>query len=138
MVDLIWMPVDDLPPVWGQVGLVSQAIAYLLDNAIKYTAVGPTGGQVEISALLDHRQQRAGVQIKDTGIGIEQDELNDVFERFYRGRRVGQLTIPGAGLGLSLARQIAAQHGGSIDIESQVDVGTTVILWLPLAQADMP
>jgi PAS domain S-box-containing protein len=137
-VDLVWTPADDLPPVWGMAGLVAQAIAYLLDNAIKYTAVGPAGGRVDISALLDQGQQMAGVQVKDTGIGIEQDELNHVFDRFYRGRRVGQLSTPGAGLGLSLAQQIAAQHGGSIEIDSQVDVGTAVTLWLPLAQEGTP
>jgi signal transduction histidine kinase len=69
---------------------------------------------------------------------IEQDELNHVFDRFYRGRRVRQLTTPGAGLGLSLAQQIAAQHGGSIEIESRVDAGTAVTLWLPLVQEGTP
>lgn len=112
--------------------MVAQTIACLLDNALKYTPAG----LIEISALWDQERQMAGVQIKDTGIGIASDELNHVFDRFYRGRQVSQLTISGAGLGLSVAQQIAAQHRGQIDIESQEGIGTTVTLWLPLAQED--
>jgi PAS domain S-box-containing protein len=134
--DLAWMPADDLPLVSGTAGLVAQMIAYLLDNAVKYTAGKGPDGLVEISTHLDRDRQMAGVQIRDTGIGIEADELNLVFDRFYRGRQVSQLTTPGAGLGLSLAQQIAAQLGGRIDVESQVNVGTTVTLWLPLAQGE--
>lgn len=121
---------DLLLPVRGIADLLFRAIGYLLDNAIKYTP----NGMVMVSLNLDDNKQMICVAIKDTGIGIEQDELEQVFERFYRGRYVSQLTLPGAGLGLSLARQIVTQHGGRIEIKSKPHAGTSVFVWLPLLQ----
>lgn len=109
--------------------LFGSGLSRLGDNALNYTPAG----QIEISTLWDQERQMAGIQIKDTGIGIAPSELNYVFDRFYRGQRVGQLTTPGAGLGLPLAQHIATQQGGKIEIKSQVDRGTTATLWLPLA-----
>ena len=68
--------------------------------------------------------------VSDQGIGIPADDLPRIFERFHRaGNVAGQ--IQGTGIGLSSARQIVEQHGGTIDVESTVDVGTVFTIWLP-------
>ncbi|MCP4361688.1 MAG: PAS domain S-box protein [Chloroflexi bacterium] len=125
---LMFSPNPELPSVLGIPRLLFQAIGYLVDNAIKYTFTG----SVTVSTHHHENKPMIGVQIKDTGIGIESDELEKVFKRFYRGRQVSQLTIPGAGLGLPLAQQIAIQHKGQIKIESKPSRGTAVWLWLPM------
>jgi signal transduction histidine kinase len=61
-----------------------------------------------------------------------------VFERFYRGAGVGSSTISGSGLGLAMVKQIVDLHHGSVEVESQVDVGTTFRVWLPLANGNTP
>jgi signal transduction histidine kinase len=130
--NLTFLPGADRISSWGIAGLLSQAIDYLLDNAIKYTV----DGSVTIRTYLDEDQQLAYVEIKDTGMGIEPDELEQVFERFYRGQHISQLTIPGAGLGLSLAQQIVIQSGGKLEIDSEPGLGTTVRLSVPLSAGD--
>ena len=78
-------------------------------------------------------QPWATIAVADTGIGIPQDELALVFERFFRGDRPRAMQTPGSGLGLSIVREIAELQGGRVTIESEVDAGTTVTIWLPLA-----
>ena len=74
---------------------------------------------------------RVGVQVTDTGIGIAPEDLPHVFDRFYRGRQVAQSTIPGTGLGLAIVKEIIEAHGGTVEVESQLGVGSTFRLWLP-------
>jgi two-component system, OmpR family, sensor kinase len=107
---------------------IRQAAAILLDNAVKYT---PEGGNVVVSVR--EEDDWAGLEVSDTGIGIPKDELPLVFERFHRvdPARTQSLTQGGAGLGLSIARQIARAHGGEIEAESEPGEGSTFTLWLP-------
>ena len=107
---------------------IRQAAAILLDNAVKYT---PEGGYVVVSVGEEDGWARLGVS--DTGIGIPKDELPLVFERFHRvdSARTQSLTQSGAGLGLSIARQIARAHGGEIDVESESGEGSAFTLWIP-------
>jgi signal transduction histidine kinase len=84
----------------------------LLDNAIKYT---PQGGNVAVRA--GETEGRGFLEVSDTGVGIPEEQLPLVFERFYRFDSVR--TEGGAGLGLSIARQIAEAHGGTIEIRSK-------------------
>ena len=101
-----------------------QAASILLDNAIKYT---PEGGEVTLT--VHERDGWAGLSVSDTGIGIPEDQLPLVFERFHRAdpsRADG-----GAGLGLSIASQIAESHGGRIEVESVPGEGSTFSLLLP-------
>lgn len=126
---LRYTPANDLPAVHGVHRLLAHAVTHLLDNAIKYTLEGI----VEISTRVEESGEKVCVEVKDTGIGIDPEEVPHVFERFYRGRRVSQLTTPGSGLGLALAQQIAVRHGGEIELESVVEEGTAVRLWLPAA-----
>lgn len=99
----------------------------LLDNAIKYTE----HGSVSVSARREGTL--VNVEISDTGIGIPVSHLPYVFERFYRVEQ--SRSKRGTGLGLSLAKQIATRHGGSIKVQSEPSRGTTFIVRLPIFQA---
>jgi two-component system sensor histidine kinase BaeS len=105
-----------------------QVIGNLVTNALRAT---PSGGSVTLSAT--RLGDVARLQVADTGTGIDQDALPNVFDRFWRadsarGRRTG-----GSGLGLAIARQIVTDHNGRIEVDSQVGVGTTFIITLPAA-----
>lgn len=111
----------------GDAEQLERMLVNLLDNAIKYGGDDP---RIGVSA-----RKAAGevlIRISDRGIGIPTEEQSDVFSRFFRGSNARRAAIPGVGLGLSLARQIAAAHGGSITVDSAVGTGTTVTVHLPL------
>lgn len=100
----------------------------LLDNAIKYT---PQGGTV--SVVLKPTKDKVGVEIADTGVGIQQQELDKIFDRFYRADSSrSKESINGYGLGLAIAKQIANLHRGTIVAQSQIDIGSKFIVSLPL------
>jgi len=98
----------------------------LIDNALNYT---PAGGQVEIhSRLLDSQLQ---VAVKDTGIGIAPEQINQVFDRFWRAESSRNYQSGGSGLGLAIAQAIVQQHQGSISVSSELGKGTCFSVWLP-------
>jgi len=99
----------------------------LLDNAIRYT---PAPGTVSVS--LRREGQMAVVAITDTGVGIPPEDIPFIFERFYRVDKARSRAEGGSGLGLAICRHIAEAHGGKIEVESQVGVGSTFSVWLPL------
>ncbi|HET6660276.1 MAG TPA: HAMP domain-containing sensor histidine kinase [Rubrobacter sp.] len=103
---------------------VMQVASILLDNAVKYT---PEGGNVTVRVV----EENGGVAlaVSDTGVGISEDQLPLIFERFYRADP--SRSDGGAGLGLSIARQIAESHGGQIRVESTPGTGSTFTLLLP-------
>ncbi len=103
-------------------GRIRQAASILLDNAVKYT---PEGGKVTVRET----NGWAELEVSDTGVGIPEDQLPLVFERFHRADP--SRTAGGFGLGLSIARQIAEAHGGRIEVESAPDKGSTFTLLLP-------
>ncbi len=103
---------------------VEQAVAILLDNAVKYTA---EGGEVTVATA--KRNGWVELEVSDTGKGIPEEDLPRVFDRFYRAEAAR--TARGAGLGLSIARQIAESHGGRLLVESEVGQGSTFTLRLP-------
>jgi signal transduction histidine kinase len=105
-------------------GRVLQVAAILLDNAVKYA---PEGGSVTVS--VEERGDGVALTVSDTGVGIPEDQLPLVFERFYRADAAR--TEEGVGLGLSIARQIAEAHGGTIRANSKAGVGSTFVLLLP-------
>src|SRR5215216_1261110 len=103
---------------------VLQVLSILLDNAIKYT---PDGGSVTVR--MEEEDGGVALAVSDTGVGISEDQLPLIFERFYRADSArGE---EGTGLGLSIARQIAEAHGGTIEVRSKVGVGSTFVLALP-------
>lgn len=123
-VELRLAPAGGDAVVNGDKGRLQRVIANLLDNAIKYT---PAHGSVglEVSAAPDE----VTVAIKDTGIGISAADLPHIFDRFYRVDR--SRSLPGNGLGLSLAGALVKAHGGRIDVRSQMGRGSTFTVCLP-------
>jgi signal transduction histidine kinase len=109
-----------------------QVLTNLVANAIQYT---PEGGKVIVSAGKREVQGRvwATARVADTGMGIPEEELPHVFERFFRGEQPQHLQLSGTGLGLAIAQEIVELHGGRVTVESEVDVGTSFTVWLPLA-----
>jgi two-component system, OmpR family, sensor kinase len=101
-----------------------QALSILLDNAVKYS---PEGGRVTIR--IAEEDGSVGVEVADTGIGIPEDQIPHVFERFYRAEEAR--STEGLGLGLSIARQIAEDHRGSIEVRSKPGEGSTFIIRIP-------
>lgn len=101
-----------------------EAIANLLDNAVKYT---PTGGSVSITVTDYHIF--SAIHVRDTGPGIAEEEQPKIFQRFYRGQAHAE--SEGVGIGLYLVRQIARAQGGYVKVCSQVGSGSTFSLYLP-------
>ncbi|AEG61517.1 two-component system histidine kinase PnpS [Desulforamulus ruminis] len=120
--------IPELPEVPGDQGLLVQVMVNLVDNAIKYT---PEGNSVTVGASFDGQQIR--VFVKDTGIGIPEESLSRVFERFYRVDKARSRDVGGTGLGLSISKHIVEAHGGKIWAESHSE-GSTFIFTLPLGQ----
>jgi signal transduction histidine kinase len=118
---------SQLPEVVCDRKRIGQVITNLLSNAIKFTEKG----SVTVMLRLDARRHRVSIAVADTGVGIATDELDAIFEEY---RQVGarKKKIRGTGLGLAIARRIAEAHGGQLDAESQLDVGSTFTLHLPI------
>lgn len=116
--------------VFGDADRLKQLLLVLLDNAARYT---PPNGRISIA--LGRENGFAKITVADTGIGIAADDIGRVFERFYRADRARSREPGGAGLGLPIARWIATQHKGTIDLESTPNEGTTARIRLPLCSA---
>ncbi len=113
--------------VCGNADRLRQLLLILLDNALKYT---PDTGQVTLG--LQRCADQAAIIVSDTGIGISDNDLPHVFERFYRADPARSRDPAGTGLGLPIAHWIVAQHGGSITLDSRPGCGTTIAIRLPL------
>jgi signal transduction histidine kinase len=118
-------------PVVGDPALIRQLIMILLDNAVKFT---DSGGEVRVRVSLHEGVPTFGVQ--DTGIGIKREDLSRVFQRFFRGETARSRT-DGAGLGLSIARWIAREHGAEISLTSEPGQGTRVVVTFPRAASSV-
>ncbi len=127
-------------PILSQVDplRLEQVLDNLLVNAIHYT---PEYGRVTliVATATDNGRVWATVTVEDTGVGIPEEELPFLFERFFRGTR-SQLMHPGSGLGLVIAREIVALHGGHLTVKSSTaslaaPAGTAFTIWLPLVDA---
>lgn len=105
--------------------LLRQILTNLLSNAIKYS---PVGGDIQLELSCQDRQ--VIFQVKDQGIGIPSDDQQHLFESFHRAKNVGH--ISGTGLGLSIVKKCVETHSGKIKVDSEVGVGTTVSVTLPL------
>ena len=118
-----------IKPVYtkGEENLLKRLLTNLIDNAIKYT---PTGGSVEISLESDRKFAR--FIIKDTGVGIPEDKLEHIFDRFYRVDEARSTSTGGSGLGLSIVKQIVEVHKGEIEVKSELNRGSTFIIYLPV------
>jgi two-component system heavy metal sensor histidine kinase CusS len=108
--------------------LFRRAITNIVSNAFRYSQTGST---IHIE-VIETEDQSLSVTITDNGIGIKAEELNSIFERFYRSPGARGHDTRGSGLGLSIAKSIMDLHGGTIDIRSESGKGTTVILHFPV------
>jgi signal transduction histidine kinase/HAMP domain-containing protein len=110
-------------------GLLHQAVFNLVENAIKYT---PEGGEVTI--YLQTSPSTLTFAIRDSGIGIQENDLARLFEKFYRGTNREALAQRGTGLGLAIVKSVAERHGGRVWVESEAGRGSTFFLQIPLTQ----
>ncbi|HEV2438639.1 MAG TPA: ATP-binding protein, partial [bacterium] len=113
---------------WADRARLTQAVANLVDNAIKYT---PDGGTVTVEG--EARDGMVAIAVADTGIGIASEHLPRIFERFYRVDRSRSRSLGGTGLGLSIVKHIATSHGGEVEVKSIEGRGTRFTLLLPRA-----
>jgi signal transduction histidine kinase len=103
----------------------------LIENALYYTSAG---GFIEITG--NQKVSSIEIQVKDSGIGIAPEDLDKIFEQFWRADRSRSYHTGGSGLGLAIAQTIALQHKGKIIVSSQVGVGSCFLVILPICQAN--
>ena len=128
---------EDLPPIVADPDQMSQVLQNLLDNAVKY---GRESGTVRLTAARAEPGQRwparpgVVIVVADEGAGIPKEHLPRLTERFYRVDKGRSRAAGGTGLGLAIVKHIVNRHRGQLLIESEVDVGTTISVWLPVVQ----
>jgi two-component system, OmpR family, sensor histidine kinase ArlS len=114
--------------IHGNLDQIRQVVIILIENAIKYTN---KGGKIEISAF--KKENWGGFEVKDSGIGIHEEEIPLIFRRFYRIDKARSRKTGGSGLGLAIAKDIVENHGGYIDVQSKLGLGSKFIVKFPLA-----
>ncbi len=112
---------------WITPSLISEAMANLISNAMKYT---PAGGDIEVSVYTT--DSKFFFEVVDTGIGIPPEALPRLFDAFFRVKQSSLSHIEGRGLGLSLVKSIIERHGGNVSVESTIGVGSKFGFWIPL------
>ncbi len=120
---------EDLPPVYADAVYLEIVIRNLLDNAIKY--VDDYNGIIRISAF--KRDDTVHVEVEDNGIGIAKEDLNRIFERFYRVDKARSRQLGGTGLGLSIVKHIVLAHKGNVEVRSRVNRGSVFCVIFPTA-----
>ena len=118
--------------VTGDRDALKRAVANLLENAVR---LGPEGSRVRLAT--GSEGDRAWVAVADEGPGIAPEDQPHVFDRFWRADKARSRADGGTGLGLAIVRQIAESHGGQVRLQSKVGVGSSFVIWLPVA-ADTP
>ncbi|GIM28772.1 hypothetical protein CPJCM30710_14380 [Clostridium polyendosporum] len=108
--------------------LIKETLRIFVDNSIKYT---PKGGKIKVGCYL--QKNKAVVYVEDNGIGIPKEDLPNIFNRFYRADKSRTKQTGGTGLGLAIAKWIIMKHKGMIQVKSMIDVGTKMIVFLPLS-----
>ena len=140
---------DDTPKIWGDPVRLRQIVLNLADNAVKFTQ---EGGEVFLTAAPGELQESQGVgvgaalfgssrpavvlQVRDTGIGIEEGNLPRIFDAFYQIDAGTTRIHGGAGLGLSIVKQLVDGHAGEIQVQSTLGEGTLFTVKLPAADDD--
>jgi PAS domain S-box-containing protein len=114
-------------PITGDAGRLAQLLDNLVSNAVKFT---PAGGSVDVAAWLE--SDSLWIEVRDTGIGINDDEQERLFNKFFRTHAATKLSIQGSGLGLAISKAIVQAHGGAIQVESVEGVGSTFRVELPI------
>ena len=119
----------DVPLVYADKDDIERVVLNILTNSIKYTS---DNGEIKIYVGFVYND--AYIKVFDNGIGIPEDDLSRIFERFYRVDKARTREMGGTGLGLSIAKEILDKNGGSIDIKSKVGEGTEVVIRIPTKQ----
>ena len=124
---------DPYQPVTAQLDVtkISLSFSNLIENAIKYNN---DGGWVRVTLKNDNKYFY--VNVADSGLGIPEDQIDHIFERFYRGDKSHSTTIEGTGLGLAIARSSIVLHRGIVKVNSKVGVGTTFMVRIPLVHEE--
>jgi two-component system phosphate regulon sensor histidine kinase PhoR len=117
---------EHLPPVKADRLAIAHVVTNLLDNAIKYSGEAKRA-EIRVAAEDGHLV----IAVQDYGIGIAKDELKKIFERFHRGGDPHTRTVKGAGLGLTLVKQIVQAHHGTVHVQSEMERGSTFTVRLP-------
>ena len=133
-VDLRFETGTVLPLLRADHSLLEQVLSILLTNAFNYT---PADGEVVVR-MAQPDKLWGGFEVQDTGLGIAPDDLDNLFTRFYRGTAAHKTNVAGTGLGLAIAQEIIDRHGGKIEVESEVDKGSTFRILLPLVGQSEP
>ena len=120
---------EDLPSLKADQDKIKQVVLNLLNNAVKYT---PSGGTITLEAKLSDQKTMA-ISVTDTGVGIPPEGLTHLFEKFFRAPSSLKMAH-GTGLGLSICKKIVEGHGGHINVQSEVDKGTTFEVYLPILE----
>ena len=107
--------------------MIHQVLYNLIDNAVKFTQ---EGGQITASVLSD--SEKVIIRIRNTGLGVSSEEINRIFERFYKVDKSRSFDVKGAGLGLYIVKSIIEMHGGQITAKSEEGKYTEFVFWLPL------
>ena len=118
---------ENIPPITADRERIEQVIVNVLSNSVKYT---PVGGKIDVSVRC--ADEKISFRVQDNGIGIPEEDLDRIFERFYRVEKSRTSEMGGTGLGLAIARELIEAHGGDIRIESRLGEGTAVTVTLPL------
>ena len=118
---------NDLPAIHIDKDAMEQAIFNLLDNAVKFSP-----GDKKAEVKLERNHESVIIKIKDQGLGIEDDEKDKIFEKFYMGNRAVEYSIKGTGLGLALVKYTVEAHNGHIDVESERGWNTVFTITLPI------
>jgi PAS domain S-box-containing protein len=121
---------ESYPEAYGDPDQVEQVLNNLMSNAVKYS---PTGGIIEISG--SEKKERLYLSVKDQGMGIPQDQLEKIFERYHRVDSKAARLVSGTGLGLYISKKLIEAQGGKIWVESQVGSGSTFYLTLPKGES---
>jgi signal transduction histidine kinase len=122
----LWRGQPNLPAVQGDQEQLRRMLMNLIENAVNYT---PVGGQISIqTALID---ERVGLEVSDSGIGIAAEELPQIFDRFYRATNARSSANSGTGLGLAIVKKIVDMHAATIEVHSAAGEGTRFQIQFP-------
>jgi len=131
-VELVTELPENLPTAKFDRGKITQVLTNLISNSIKFT---PAHGMASVNVR--HQNEDLVISVHDTGMGIPKEALPKIFERFYRVHRPDK-QIQGTGLGLAIVHKIVIMHSGRIEVESEVNQGTTFTVFLPLNPKTVP
>ena len=121
-------PARHEPQVFADIALIQRVLENLIRNALKFT---PAGGRIRLR--LEPRPSQVAISVADTGCGIAEEDLPQIFDRYFRRADAGSQDVASAGLGLAIVKRILDLHGSRISVTSRVDVGTRFEFTLPTA-----